>query len=532
MRAKTMVTGLLVTLAGCGGGGGGDGAFVPFDPPGDVAAIETTDAASFADLFVVDNTGTSARSMVGTPANADTEIHDVVWNPARTRLAFVADLTVNNVEHVYVVDPAVGVPLDLTPAFGAGASCFDLVWSDDGQLLAFRGDAFLSQRTDLTVVAADGSSAPVMVNQGAAPATTARGVVDFLWVPGAQRLVYRGDMNVDNQFDLFGVDADGTDHTGFPRPGAVGADVSSKFAWADAVDPATNKRRLGFRSTVVSGSDSSYLFTVLEDGTGLMTIGGLPAGETVEAFRWEPGSPNRLAFARAATVVDAVPSLFRGDAASGAASAAIGPVGSQSGAGEDDFGYAGTGIVFRFDDFTPPRQATLRLSPPAGGSIALIDRPADPANFGAFDFQISPDGSRIVSMAQLGEHPDQQDLFLFNADGTFVRRLNDPFPAPDFGYVNQHVWSPDSTRVLYETVTYPDEPSAVFIVPVAGAPVQVSTIEGDVNDLGWTSDSAFAIWRQSDFPEDDKVFLATADGSIRRLLSQALPADPGAVTLR
>src|SRR5438045_5773257 len=103
MRRATYVLAAAIGLTGCGGGGGGGGGGEPAE---DVALLHLEDPiTNVGDVALVDNTGSNLRSIAGTHANAIFTFVQAQWNPARTRVAFVADLDVNGVSELYVVDP-------------------------------------------------------------------------------------------------------------------------------------------------------------------------------------------------------------------------------------------------------------------------------------------------------------------------------------------------------------------------------------------------------------------------------------------
>src|SRR5688572_22077654 len=515
MRWTKMLGAAAIGLAGCGGGGSSGGAD-PIEPAGDVAFIVLDEASSGEeDVAIVDNTGTNLRSVVGTHSNADFIVTQAAWNPARTRVAFVADLEVANVRQLLVVDPATALPLDLTPAAPAFQTVFDFLWSDDGAFLAFLADRDVDGRIDLYTVLVGGGPV-VLVNQGAAPATSARDVNAYRWQPGTHRLAYVGDMDVDNQFDLHFVDAEGTNHLAIPPIGT--GDVISgdgMLEWA----PVGN--RVAYHSTIVDGgtslvlASSIYLFSVRDDGTDFVNVSGKPADLTVDAFRWQPGSANLLAYTIGGVGATDGFELRRADADT-ATSSAVGPVGRLGEASLRHFAYGASGaIVYELQNAT--NQASLRVSPSGTTSFALEDFPADPSRSGLVgDLRVSPNGLLVAYVAALDPARDSQDLHVIGVDGNGRHQVNEPFPLlPDGGYVFDFVWSPDSTRLLFSTVTYPDEPDDVLIaVAAGGAPIVVSTsiedIDSPLTDLAFTSDSAFALWRQHDLLSGkDELFLCT-----------------------
>jgi hypothetical protein len=502
-------------LSGCGGGGGGK----PFvAPPGDVAALRTTLSGS-GDLWIVDDTGTNARSVIGTPANPnDVEIGAVVWSPARNRLAFVADLSAtDNSRHVYVVDPSVGTPVDLTPTAPAFATASLLAWSDDGLCLAWIGAGEVAGRDDLHVTVVEGDVDVRRVNQIGDPAPASPDVASFAWKPASHRLAYVGDMVVEGQDDLYFVDADGTGHAAMAHLGGAGADVSS-IAWAPTGD------RLGFLAQPLAGNPARFVHTVLADGTGAVPVGSQPPAETTAAFQWRPGSPVELAFARGGPDSDDPSVLFRASGETGS-SLQVGIVGAGGPASESQFAYAGSALLYELGDGNG--RVALHAAPEGGGDVVVFDFPSNPGLYGVQEWRVAPNGLAVGCLYEGASANDGYDLFVATPDGSVRHRVNDELPlSPDYGQVTFWDWSPDSERIAFEVDLYPDvgdDSAEVYVVEVAGGdPLLVDTTTDRIDSMEWTSNGAYFLWLQRGSVERS-IHVGVGDGSATRSVTDLVP---------
>jgi WD40-like Beta Propeller Repeat/RTX calcium-binding nonapeptide repeat (4 copies) len=111
---------------------------------------------------------------------------------------------------------------------------------------------------------------------------------------------------------------------------------------------------------------------------------------------------------------------------------------------------------------------------------------------------ISPDGTKIAFASNRHWHdffadPDQLDIYVMNADGTNVQRLtSDAAPnSPTLNlesYSQNPAWSPDGTRIAYESTRSGNSEIWVMNADGTGEPVNVSQHEAWDSDPAWSPD--------------------------------------------
>lgn len=200
-------------------------------------ADETIDGSE--EIFIVNlNAGTftaPARAIAALPAGRT--VTHARWSPDGNRLAFRADLDVNDRYDLYVVDvsgtlPA--VPTRVTTLIATGdldistTDGFSFLWSPNGQRLAYIADADI-EGVDQAYVAEVGSlpytSQPITF--GTDPNFDAS---QLFWSGDSQRVAVRGDFNANSRFELVLVDVSGAGPytpVAVNLPIAGGQDVSS-----------------------------------------------------------------------------------------------------------------------------------------------------------------------------------------------------------------------------------------------------------------------------------------------------------------
>lgn len=172
-------------------------------------------AADDHELFMVDLSGAvpgaPVRLNLDLPAGGDVGFDDYTLSPDGRRLFYIADQRADNDFELYLVDvstPDPTVPQLASGAMVAGADVSAAVWAPDSQRLAFVADLFVDNDSELAVIDVSGlvPGAPVRANAPLVP--TGRDVVGtagtgFGWSPDGSMLAYRADSTVDDASDLF-----------------------------------------------------------------------------------------------------------------------------------------------------------------------------------------------------------------------------------------------------------------------------------------------------------------------------------------
>src|SRR5688572_13056455 len=132
-------------------------------------------------------------------------------------LAFITSGT------VHVVDQAGGTPLPLHPAPPAGQAALELLPHPDGSRLLFRGDLEVDNRADLYLVPLDGSATPVRLND----AFPGGSVFEFRLSPDGTRVAYKSFASGSGDLRVVPLDrSTGPVQIDEVRPGAVVGDVT------------------------------------------------------------------------------------------------------------------------------------------------------------------------------------------------------------------------------------------------------------------------------------------------------------------
>jgi Tol biopolymer transport system component len=111
---------------------------------------------------------------------------------------------------------------------------------------------------------------------------------------------------------------------------------------------------------------------------------------------------------------------------------------------------------------------------------------------------VSPDGTKIAFASNRHWHdffvdPDQLDIYVMDADGGNVQRLtsdaNDTTPTLNLeSYSQNPTWSPDGTRIAYESTHSGNSEIWVMNADGTGEPVNVSQHESWDSDPAWSPD--------------------------------------------
>jgi dipeptidyl aminopeptidase/acylaminoacyl peptidase len=173
-------------------------------PDGTRIAYAVRDLEGYTDLWVANRDGSNARLVSGAPGNERWPS----WSPDGGRIAFQSDLA--GLDDIYVVnadgsgllrltyDPLPGVTSEVHPA-----------WSPDGSRIAFASNE--AGHYDLYTVRPDGTGLTRITHSTDSD-------LEPSWSPDGSRIVMRR-VTQDNEWDIWRVNADGSDAVRFPLAG-------------------------------------------------------------------------------------------------------------------------------------------------------------------------------------------------------------------------------------------------------------------------------------------------------------------------
>jgi Tol biopolymer transport system component len=485
-----------LVLAGCGGGsggggGGGDGTLEK--PAGDfVAFLADGTESTRVELFVSDADGDDVRAVSGALDADDGNVAAFAWSPNRARIAFLQDKDGDDHAELYVVDPATGVPAPIFDAGPAlGSEIFDFLWSPTSTHLAVRWRTGLTT-TQLSVYSADGSQGTTVSGTIVPPGDVLAG---YAWRPDGSRIAFRGDLLVDEKFDLFTNVVDGSDRRlidDFAFNAA--ADVFEGFAWS------FDGSRIAFLADLTVAAQIDLYTNDADGGDEVLESDPVATGD-VQSFAWSPVA-NVLAYEHDAanddvydllvvTSPDGTPANRTSYPALGNAdvqSYAWSPNGARIAVLDDDTIDLVTLLPFAggpaLVDVTVERFAwspdstrlayaqydvqganlvqNLVVSPATGGApVPLSTFTADGS--GIFEFQWAPDGAWVGFTAFPTSSP-AVDLFVAAANGSSTQMLYDGTSL--FDGASLVGFGPTSETICYTGM--PANTTAIFTVLVDG----------------------------------------------------------------
>ncbi len=481
LSAALLLTSACGGGAGGGGGGGGGGGV----GPDVVAFIADARTSNVPELLVGDTNGNNVRvvsgGLVGTAA-----VHAFAWNPARTKLAFVADRDVNEHFELYVTDVASGVVAKLSN-HASGEVEDDIAWSADGLYVGYRADTTASTRFEMWTVPAAGG-APVMVSG----AVVANGdVLSFRWSPIGHRLAFFGDATTDTLIQVRLVDAEGTNWTlaDIPQGSLTSADFEADYAWRP------DGGRIAYRFDPAGGGDKR-LMSCLPDGTGLVTHSTpIGAGESVDSFAWAPDS-TKIAYVADQDTDNAFEVYVSPTAGGGVTK--VGSAAATAICSDLAWSPTSTRLAWRVVKIIVG-SADLVTNLAIGGSEAILR--ANAIGRQVAQFAWSPDGSLIAYTADV----DTFEVFeLYTVSPTTTLTLKRSMELEPAGNVESFAWAPNGTTLVFTADDDVDDVRDLFvsIIPTS-AIVQLTTevsVNEDVQQFEWSTDGTHILVAASATP--------------------------------
>jgi Tol biopolymer transport system component len=140
----------------------------------------------------------------------------------------------------------------------------------------------------------------------------------------------------------------------------------------------------------------------------------------------------------------------------------------------------------------------------------IVGKPSE----GYFLFDWSPDSSRLVFFT-MSRSPDKSDIYVVNVDGSGLVKLTNS-TRRDTVYMFGG-WSPDGSRIAFRSSPW-DGFNDIYIANVDGSRLVNVTKSSDLHEFyefgGWSPDgSRFLFARQPEFGSNGHIFVSQADGS-------------------
>ena len=146
----------------------------------------------------------------------------------------------------------------------------------------------------------------------------------------------------------------------------------------------------------------------------------------------------------------------------------------------------------------------------------------------------SPDGRRIAFLSKNPGNPPvvygSGDLFIVNADGTDLRKVNPTGTTFVATAANGRpmAWSPDGRQIVFNAVEEPLDAgrSAVYLANVEGGdPVRISEFGSWIAMVDWSPDGAWIVWGEADNGDGrPRTWIAHPDGTaVRQLIGPGTP---------
>lgn len=224
---------------------------------------------------------------------------DYRWSPDSSRIAYRADQIIDGVVELYIsqADGSSNVQVSsVNSDFSSNAELIDFKWSPDGTRIAYVSNDNVWTRDELYVALSNGSNSNrvsgVVVNTSGVDVKSS-----FKWSPDSLSLAYLADLEIDDVYNLYTVQANGSNNikisTALKAPQGIfvwGGSIS-QFVWAP-----DNSRLAYVALTKLEIINVYRLYSVFPDGTDHREISGtMPLNGGVATAKWSPDS-SRLAY--------------------------------------------------------------------------------------------------------------------------------------------------------------------------------------------------------------------------------------------
>jgi Tol biopolymer transport system component len=352
-------------------------------------------------------------------------------------------------------------------------------------------------------------------------------IEEMRWSPNHSRLAVLAYPNGTGEVELFVVEAlTGVVHN------VAGPSTANDYV--DTFEWSPNSLHLAYQRSLSVGH--SPIFTVDVDGTNRDEVSGaVVAGGAVSGFGWSPDS-TRLALSMSADDVN-IEEVYVVSRDGSARSKVSGPAFAGSSVSDVRWSPDGTRVAY-LGDLATDGVSELWSSPAAGPASSIRHHPVLTGGRDVVRFEWAPDGSRIAFVADTADEVFQ--LFTSLPDGTGFTTVSGS-AAAGADVEQRFFWAPNSSRIAFRADRLTDGVVELFTTTPDGltVPVRVSgpmVAGGDLVDGGdtiWSPDSTRLLYNaDQDLNDSFHVYVTSAAAATSIRLSPAPAADDGTRDLR
>ncbi len=374
------------------------------------------------------------------------------FTPDGSRVIFEGDLSQDGFVELYSVSPTASgtqVKLTNTPVSGGDVSDFKL--TPDGTRVIYLGD--LTTNGEFELYSASTTTAGTQIKLSNTPVTggDVEDVNGYMLTPDGSRVVYRGDLNVDNEYNLYGASttSSGTQIQLNNTP-VSGGDVRSD-SWKLTPDGS----RVIYRGDLDTDSlVELYSASTTAAGTQIKLNSAISAG-SVEGFVVTPdgsrvvyhGSLNDFNYRE----------LFSASTTAAGTQIQLSDSLDAFGFVQDDYKVTSDGslVVYRGDLTTGTVTDLYSASTSAAGTQVNLSQLGSLSTFDVASFSISPNN---LWVAYILNSATESELWLAKLDGSNKFEA-DSSTTLDFENIS---WLPDNSGVVFEHTALGDIQSLNF----------------------------------------------------------------------
>lgn len=380
-------------------------------------------------------------------------------SPDNATVVFLGEQSTDGSTELYATSLRDGAPRKLNAPLPPGGNVLEFAIDPNGERVVYLADQRADERFELFSVPLSGGE-PVPLNQPLAPGGN---VTNFALSPDGGTVVFRADRDLDERYDLFSVPlALGAPETRLNLRASEIGSVPPDFALsADnqrvvfRFDPHEEGRYALFSAPLTGGAaaaDITLGALGAPGGPGAVDFVLSPAGERA-LYRFRDPATGSLNLAVSTIsgpsfVVQRLTSFGAGSSVARPGPSDAPPPPPSADPRPYAFALNGTEVLF-IADATPGRFQLFRVTA-VGGPGAPSDRQLISGIAGnesdVVDFRLSPDGERVVFLADLVTD-NQYALISAQRDGSTPALIG--LPTIDRGDVLDYAISPDSTRVVF-----------------------------------------------------------------------------------